>query len=97
MSVAHVSYGTYPLSPSPHIQPRPRLLADQLDIYRNAIGSSHNVRLARSPVVGWSVISTLDMLYLSQDLNLYRRGRRAFLAGEVDTPISSGVSSALTK
>ena len=84
---------------SPHIPPFNHArgcLLTSFHIHRNAIGSSHNVRLAKSPAAGWSVTSRLDTLYLSQGLNLYRRERHALLAGEADTPIISDIPPALT-
>ena len=86
MSAACASYGNSLFLPSPPFdRVRGCLLTIFSDIYRNAIGSSHNARLAKSPAGGWSVVSRLGTSYLSRGLNLYRRERHVLLAGEAVT------------
>ena len=58
--------------------------------HRNAIGSSHNVPLARSHAVDWNVTLKPGTSYLSHGPNLYQRERRVHLAGEVITPNRAG-------
>jgi hypothetical protein len=80
------------LSPCPPPHSIVCVLTTMLDIYRNAIGSFHNVRLARSRGEGWSVVSRPGMSYLSHGLNLYRKARHVLLAGEAVTLDHTGYS-----
>jgi len=86
VSVTPASYGTslsMPSSPSGRV--RGWLLTVLSDLYRNAIGSSHNVPPARSHAEGWSVASRPGTLYLSRDPNPYRKERHVLPAGEAAT------------
>jgi hypothetical protein len=67
---------------------RSRLL--RIFSHRNAIGSSHNVRLARSRAADWNVTLRPATSYRNRGLNLCQRERHAHLAGEVITPDCTG-------
>lgn len=92
MSVAYVYYETSPPS-SPYalrIVGAVCLRSCFSDVYRNAIGSFHDARLARNHAVGWNVTSRLGTSYLSQGPNLYQRERHAHLVGKVVIPDCTG-------